>query len=229
MGDATVTRLCGVCLLLSGVLGLVAAPVAVSIGYPVFADFGDGEALSRLAATAPAPFLFGLLQICLPTLALASSLGFYYLLRSAGAVVVLGVMLNALGLVFTTIQDGIEVTLVYYLPPTYVAANEAARPALLAIGDFGTTAMGVFGRLGIVGYVGLLLISWGMWKLGRSRWIAALYFAVFVLITGANVATTAIPALGVAFPVGFTGLRIWMILAAVLMLRSGPDRGAPAT
>jgi hypothetical protein len=229
LGDATVTRICGVFLLLSGALGLVAAPVAMSIGYPVFADFGDGEALSRLAAAAPAPFLFGLLQICLPTFALASSLGFYYLLRSAGAVVVLGVVLNALGLVFTTIQDGIEVTLVHYLPASYVAADEVTQPTALAIGEFGTTAMGVFGRLGIVGYVGLLLISWGMWRLGRWKWIAALYFAVFVLITGASIAATAIPALSVAFPIGFTGLRIWMILAALLMLRSGPDRAAPAT
>ena len=70
MGKTTTTKVCGVCLLLSGVLGLAAAPIAMSIGYPVFVDFGDGETLSRFAEAAPAPFLFGLLQISLPTFAI---------------------------------------------------------------------------------------------------------------------------------------------------------------
>ena len=221
--DAAVTKICGAFLLLSGVLGFAAAPIAMSINYPVFVDFGDGETLSRFAAASPTPFLFGLLQILLPTLALASSVGFYYWLRSSGSVVVLGVVLNSLGLVFTTIQDGIEVTLLHYLPSAYLAADEASRPALLAIGDFGDTAMGVFGRLGIIAYTGLLLINWAIWRLNRWRWIAALYFVVFVLIAIASTAATVVPALGVLFPIAFMLLRVWMISAALIMLRSTPS------
>jgi hypothetical protein len=220
-GEETVTKICGVFLLLSGVLGLVAGPIAMRIDYPVFADFGDGETLSRFAAAWPTPFLFGLLQISLPCLALASSLGFYYWLKDAGAIVVLGVVLNALGLVFTTIQDGIEVALLHYLPTAYLAAEEPTRPALLAIGDFGETAMGVFGRLGIIAYVGLLLVNVEIWTLGRWRWVATLYFVAFVLIVIASTAAAVVPSLGVLFPVAFMLLRVWMISAALIMLRSG--------
>src|SRR5262245_66628900 len=125
-GDATVTKICGSGLLLSGVLGILSAPIAINVGYPVVVDFGDGETLLRFAA-APAPLLFGLLQLFLPTLALASPLGFWYVLRSAGSIVLLGVVLNLVGLVFTTIQDAIELTLLLYLPPAYVAAGDT-RP-----------------------------------------------------------------------------------------------------
>jgi hypothetical protein len=219
-----------VSLLLSGVLGLAAAPIAMRIGYPVFVDFGDGETLSRFAAAAPAPFLFGLLQVSLPTLALVSPLGFHYLLRNAGSTVLLGVVLNSLGLVFTTIQDGIEITLLYYLPRAYVAADEAVRPALLALGDFGGTAMGVFGRLGGVAFVGMVLINLAMWTYGgRWKFVAGLGIAAgAVILTAATLPAVSreLSFLEIGFPIGFIALRIWMIAAALIMIRWAPEHGA---
>jgi hypothetical protein len=197
------------------------------LGYPIFIHYGNGETLSRFAATAPTPFLFGPLQLSLPTLALMSPLGFYYLLRGAGSGVVLGVVLNSLGLVFTTIQDGIEVTLLHYLPSAYASAEIATRPALLAIGDFGETAMNVFGRLGAVAFIGMLLINFAMWAGGGRGWkfIAGLGIgANVVILTAATL--PAISAqfsfLEIGFPIGFIALRIWMIVTAVIMLRWTP-------
>ena len=45
MTERTVTRLCGMSLVFSGVVGLAAAPVGASIGYPIVIDFGDGSTL----------------------------------------------------------------------------------------------------------------------------------------------------------------------------------------
>jgi hypothetical protein len=218
-----------VALLASGLLGLVIAPIAISLGYPIFIDYGDGETLSRFASTMPTPFLFGLLQLSLPTLALVSPLGFYYVLRGAGSSVVLGVLLNSLGLVFSTIQDGIEVALVHYLPPAYATADAATRPALLAIGDFGVTAMNVFGRLGSVSFVGMLLINLAMWARGSRGWkvLAGLGIAanVVILIAATLPAIfTRLSLLELGFPIGFMALRIWMVAAAVIMLRWAPQQ-----
>src|SRR5262245_52646138 len=212
MGERTVVRFCGVCQLLAGVLGLAAAPIAMSIGYPMLVDFGDSSVLTQFAAAAPWPFLFALLQISLPTLTLSATPGFYWMLRDRGPGVVLGVALMMAGLVFTTIQDGVEVTLVHYLPAAYASATEAARPALLAIGDFGGTAMDVFGRLGSVAFAGLLLINLAMWTCGgRRRLVAALgIIAGTVILIAAFVPPlfNGLAFLAIGFPVGFIALRI---------------------
>ena len=221
MTETTVTKLCGFFTLLSAVLGLAGAPISMSIGYPIFADFGDAETLVAMAASWPAPFLFGLLQIALPTLALAGALGYYYLLRDGGPLVVLGVVLLCSGLVFTIAQDGVEVALVDALPRAYAAAT-TERAALLAAGDVGTSAIGVFGRLGMVGLIGTLLLALSMWRLRRWRWIAGLYFVVFALTMVANTLATMVPQLGITFALGYTLLRVYMLAVGVVMVRWKP-------
>ena len=144
-GSSSATKICGVCLLCSGVLGLGLPPFGSSIGYPIFVDFGDAATLRHFASIWPLPLWFAVLAAMVPTLTLSSGLGFCYMLKDQGAIVVLGVVLLSLGLVFTLAQDGIELTLVASLPQAYAAADPAARPALLAIGDLGATAMNVFG------------------------------------------------------------------------------------
>jgi len=223
MADTTVTRLCGAFTLLSAVLGLAGAPIAASIGYPIFADFGDGDTLLAMASNWPTPLLFGLLQITLPTLALAGALGYYYLLKDGGPLVVLGVVLLCSGLVFTIAQDGIEIALIDALPRAYAAADAAARPALLTVGDAGTSALGVFGRLGVIGLIGTLLLALTMWRLRRWRWIAGLYFVVFVLTMAANTLAALVPVLGIAFPLGYSLLRVYMLAIGGVMLRWKPS------
>ena len=228
MVDRSAARICGVFFLLSGVLGLVLPPLGMSIGYPIFANFGDEAMLLHFASTWPLPLWFALLQLATPAFALAGVPGFYYVLKRAGSLAVLGVVMACLGMVFTTAQDGIETTLVAYLPRAYAAADAAARPALLAIGNVGTTAMEVFaGRLGIVGYVGLLLVNWAMFKLGgRWRYLAGIGIAavVFIQIAGILPGISAQLAFaGVGFPVGFILLRVWMIATGVIMIRWKPD------
>src|SRR5688500_3351571 len=142
-GSSSVTKICGACLLLSGVLGLGLPAFGSSIGYPIFVDFGDAATLQHFASIWPLPLWFAVLAAIVPTLTLSSGPGFYYMLKHDGAIVVLGVALLSLGLVFTVAQDGIEVTLVAYLPRAYVAADPTARPALLALGGAGATAMSV--------------------------------------------------------------------------------------
>jgi hypothetical protein len=223
MTDTTVTKLCGAFTLLSAVLGLVGVPIAMSIGYPIFADFGDGDTLLALASSWPAPLLFGVLQIALPTLMLGGTLGYFYLLKDGGALVVLGVVLACSGLVFTIAQDGIEVALVDALPRAYAAADAAARPGLLAVGAAGTSAIGVFGRLGIVALIGTLLLALSMWRLRRWRWIAGLYFVVFALTTVANTLATLVAPLAIAFPLGYTLLRVYLLAIGIVMWRWRPN------
>jgi hypothetical protein len=227
MVDARATKICGTFLFLSGVLGLALAPVAMRIGYPLFADFGNGEMLLRFASTWPAPLWFDLMQVSVPALMLAAAPGFFYLLRSGGSLVVLGVVLTSLGLVFTTAQDGVELTLVVYLPRAYATADAAARPALLAIGGAGSTAMGVFaGVLGILGFVGLAMINWSMIELGgRLKLMGSVGLAAILIILIAGLpAALSIPFAftNVGFPVGFITLRLWMIVMGVTMFRWRP-------
>jgi hypothetical protein len=223
MSDSVVAKICGACLGISAVLGLAAGPIAGMVGYPLLVDFGDEATLSSFAAAWPAPFLFCLLQVSLPTLALGSGLGFYHVVRVARPIVVLGVVLWSLGLVFTTVQDGIEVSLAYYLPSAYSQADEAARAALLAIGGVGGTAMDVFGRLGIVAYAGLLLINLAIWRRGgRWRIVAVAGITAVIVIGLAAMLAPLSPTLGfliIGFPIGFIVLRVWMIVMAVAMLR----------
>jgi hypothetical protein len=222
VGELTVTRICGVLLLLSGVFGIAIAPIAISLEYPPFIDFGDAATLTRFAATAPVPVLFDLLQVSLPMTALVSALGFYYLLRDQGATVVLGVALYAFGLVFATIQDGIELSLAVYLPAAYVSAEPTLQPALLTLGDFGATAMDVFGRLGSLAFLGLVLINLAFWKRGRKVVAVVGIVAASVILVAATLPAISgsLEFVGVGFPIGFMGLRVWMIASAVLMLRS---------
>jgi hypothetical protein len=230
MNDSVVAKICGAFLGLSAVLGLAAGPIAGMIGYPLVVDFADAATLSSFAAAWPAPFLFCLLQLSLPTLALASGLGFYHVVGIARPILVLGVLLWSLGLVLTTAQDAIEVSLAYYLPNAYAQADETTRAALLAIGGVGGTAMNVFGRLGIVAYAGLLLINLAIWRRG-GRWklVAAAGITSVVVIGCAAMLAPLSPRLGflvIGFPIGFILLRIWMIVMAVTMLRWRADPDA---
>jgi hypothetical protein len=222
--DRAVTKICGVFLLMSGVLGLALAPFAMHIGYPIFANFGDASMLLHFAATWPLPLWFALLSSAVPALALSSGLGFYHVLREEGSLVVLAVVLLSFGLMFTVAQDGIELTLVTYLPLAYAAADSTARPALLAIGNVGTAAMSVFaGQLGTIGYVGIFLLNWAMLKRGWPWTLLAgtgLFAAVAIVIAGTLSAQ--FPVARAGFPIGFILLRLWMIVMGVIMFRWRP-------
>jgi hypothetical protein len=227
----TTTRLCGVLTLLSAVLGLAAVPIAIRIGYPLPTDFGDAATLFRIASIQDASLRFGFLQILLPSLALCGAPGYYYLLRGAGSTVPVGVALMCVGWGFTTAQDGIEVALVHALPPAFAAADAASRPALLAVGELGTTALAVFGRLGTIGYFGLLLVNAGLWTTGRWRPLAGLYFIAFAIGIPAGLFFTMVPALGIGMPIFGVLLRIYMAAMGMLMIRGasivgGSFRGA---
>ena len=123
-GSSSVTKICGACLLVSGVLGLGLPAFGASIGYPIFVDFGDAATLQHFAAVWPLPLWFAVLAAMVPTLTLGSGLGFYHMLKHDGAIVVLGVVLLSLGLVFTVAQDGIEVTL-RRVPPAGVRGRRS--------------------------------------------------------------------------------------------------------
>jgi hypothetical protein len=93
----------------------------------------------------------------------------------------------------------------------------------MAVGDAGTSALGVFGRLGVIGLIGTLLLASTMWRLRRWRWIAGLYFVVFALTMVANTLATLVPPLGITFPLGYSLLRVYMLTIGIVMLRWKPS------
>ena len=72
----------------------------------------------------------------------------------------------------------------------------------------------------MVGYVGMLLINWAMFKRGGYWRLVAgigLFSAVAIII--ASTLGPLFPVAQAGFPIGFILLRIWMIVMGVIMIR----------
>ena len=184
-------------------------------------DFGDAATLRRFASIWLLPLWLAVLAAIVPTLTLSSGLGFYYMLKDQGAIVVLGVAPPVVAAVFTVAQDGIEFD-AGRVPSAGVRGRRSGSQTRAA-GDRRCRCHG-HERLrrgsGMVGYVGMLLINCAMLRRGGYwRLIAGAGLLSAVAIIIASTLSPMVPFAQAGFPIGFILLRVWMIVMAVMMIR----------
>jgi hypothetical protein len=90
-----------------------------------------------------------------PFLALPLGLGLYAVLKPAKAYALFGAVMFYVGMTIALVHEVLRIALFARLPPAYLAAPEAARPAILALGDVLQHAEGMFDLIAFVVMFGL--------------------------------------------------------------------------
>ena len=222
MTNVGLLKVCGVCAILTAATLLVGLILLVGpVDYP---DTDEIETIllalhnDRVAYLAARWFIvFGLV------LAMASSLGFYYLLREAGGLMWIAIVGFITGTVFVMTQSFIELAIAFELVPAYVDAAEATRPSLEVMGN-------TFHVMGVLSLVVGNVLSFGvgvaLFALATIRtsaiptWIG--WFGLLVAVLGGWLGLLA-PITGVfqiVSTVGSVAFAVWMVLMGVAMLRS---------
>ena len=136
MNNTIVVRIAGVSALLAviaqfGALGIALAN-GIQPGAPL--DFSDGAQL--MAAGDVTGGLVGLaLATISPSLALPLGLGLYVVLRDAKGYALFGATMFYVGMTLALVHEALRIVLFWRMPGLYQRAPEAARPAVLALGD----------------------------------------------------------------------------------------------
>jgi hypothetical protein len=136
MSDLFVVRIAGVFALLAVVAQFGAMGIAIANGIQPGAplDFSDGAQL--LAAADVSPGVLGLVLATLsPSLALPLGLGLYVVLKDAKGYALFGATMLYVGMTIALVHEVLRIVLFWRMPGLYQRATEAARPAVLALGD----------------------------------------------------------------------------------------------
>jgi hypothetical protein len=227
--DTFITRIAGASSLLSVVAQFAAIGVAFSHGIVPAGTLDLGEPAQLVAAnTNHAANVLGLsLATLAPALALPLGLGLYVVLKPANAYALFGLIMFYVGMAVAFVHEVLRVVLFARLPPAYVAAPEAAKPAILALGDVLTHADALFDFIAFVVLFGLGFSAFALATLSLRvvpRWLG------WILI---------VPAIGVGlicFPLSFFGVAaaatlilpglslffVWQMAIGVVLLRWQP-------
>ena len=155
--DTFITRIAGASSLLSVVAQFAAIGVAFSLGIIPAGTIDLGDAAQLVAANAShAASVLGLsLATLAPAVALPLGLGLYVVLKPAKGYALFGLVMFYVGMTITLVHEVLRVVLFARLPPAYVAAPEAAKPAILVLGDVLTHADALFDFIAFVVLFGL--------------------------------------------------------------------------
>jgi hypothetical protein len=190
-------------------------------------DLGDAATLVAANANHAANVLGLSLATLAPATALPLGLGLYVVLKPAKAYALFGLVMFYFGMAVALVHEVLRVVLFARLPPAYVAAPEAAKPAILVLGDVLTHADALFDFIAFVVLLGLGLSAFALAILSLRevpRWLG------WLLI---------VPAVGVGlicFPLSFVGVGpagalilpglslffIWQMAIGVVLLRWQP-------
>jgi hypothetical protein len=237
MSDRFITKIAGASALLSVVAQFGAIGVAVSNGIrpggPI--DFGDGAQVLAANANHAANVLGLSLATLSPSLSLPLGLGLYVMLKPARAYALFGVVMFYVGMTIALVHEVLRIALFARLPPAYVAAPEAAKPAILVFGDVFQHAQEMLDLIAFVVVFGLGFFAIALAILSLRvvpRWLG---WALLVPAVGVGL---------IAFPLGFSGVRaagmlvlpgmlmffVWLTAMGVVLLRWRPqtESGAPA-
>ena len=222
MSNVGLLKVSGVCAILTAATLLVGLILLLGpVDYPDTDDIGtillalDNDRVAYL--TARWFILFGLV------LAMASSLGFYYVLREAGGLLSIAIIGFITGTVFVMIQSFIELAIAYELVPAYVDATAATRPALEVMGN----TLHVTGVLSVV--VGNVLsfgIGVALFALATLRtsaipkWLGWLGLLVAVLGGWLGLLAPVSGAFQIVSTIGSVAFSAWMVLMGIALLRS---------
>jgi hypothetical protein len=160
---------------------------------------------------------------------LVALVGFYFVLREAGPVLILGPILGAVGLTLVQISHLIPIAMAYELVPDYVAGSAATQASLATTSD--TLAILAL----VLNYAGNAM-GWGVvvplyaiaiLKTGAvARWIGWLGMVVAVFAGWLSLLAPASSVIeGLTF-IGFLGFFVFLAAMGVSLLRRRPD--APA-
>jgi len=229
MSTLFVVRIAGVFALLAVVAQFGAMGIAIANGIQPGAplDFSDGAQL--LAAADVRPGLMGLVLATIsPSLGLPLGLGLYVVLKDAKGYALFGTTMFYVGMTIALVHEVLRIALFWRMPGLYQRATEAARPAVLALGDLVVHIQDMLSLIAFVimfgaGFTPLALAILRTGALPRSLgWV--------LLIPGAGVGLVAYPlqyfrVAGASLLVlaGMLVFFIWLIAIGVTFLRWRPS------
>src|SRR5262245_25029784 len=138
MSSLFVVRIAGVFALLAVVAQFGAIGIAIANGIQPGAplDFSDGAQLLAIADVPPGLLGLGLVLATIsPSLGLPLGLGLYVVLKDAKGYALFGATMFYVGMTIALVHEVLRIVLFWRMPGLYQRATEAARPAVLALGD----------------------------------------------------------------------------------------------
>jgi hypothetical protein len=225
VNESAVLKIAGAFSLLSALAMLTAIPIAAGLqgfGGPGPINFGSGMVLSQLAATAPRPAWVDTLALLGPVLGLPAGAG-WYLISRQHTLATLGILLWYLGMVFTIMQDAVQIALVVTFPAAYVAADPVIQPALEIVGSSASSLIVIVSRVGAIGWLGCLFVSLSMVKIPRiPKWMSYLGIAASAVALVSVYGQALFPKValfGIGVPVGImTFIVVWVPAIGIVML-----------
>ena len=228
MTSMFVVRIAGVSALLAVVAQFAAIGIAIANGIRPGAplDFSNGAQL--LAAGDVSSTVLGLaLATISPSLGLPLGLGLYVVLKDAKGYALFGAMMNYVGMTLALVHEVLRIVLFWRMPGLYQQTTEAARPAVLALGDLIVHAQDLLALISFViifgvGYTALAIgiirtaalprsLGWILLVLGVGVGLVA-YPLQYFRVAGASLVVLA------AMMVFF----LWLIATGVTLLRWRP-------
>jgi hypothetical protein len=226
MKSKPVLTVAGVLSIVSPLLVLAALPFAArlrGLGGPGPINFGDARVLEQLHEVESAAIWVDTFALIGPTLVFGIGIGWYLIVRRTSAFALYGTVLWYVGMVFIVVQDALQLAFVSRLPAAYVAATEAAKPAVLAVGGTLAYAIEVLANVGIVGYVGAFILYMVTLRTPSiPRWIGivgALSSGLAILSSLLVLVIPQVPALGIGRPIGILAGIVLNFFLGIVMLR----------
>lgn len=234
MSNLFVVRIAGVFALLAVVAQFGAIGIAIANGIQPGAplDFSDGAQLLAVADVPPG--LLGLVLATIsPSLGLPLGIGLYVVLKEAKGYALFGATMLYVGMTIALVHEVLRIALFWRMPGLYQRATEAARPAVLALGDLVVHIQDMISLIAFLiifggGFTPLALAILRTGALPRVLgWV--------LLIVGAGVGLVAyplqyfrVPGASLAVLAGMLVFFLWLTAVGVTLLRWRPNVASAA-
>jgi hypothetical protein len=229
MSSIFVVRAAGVSALLAVVAQFAAMGIAIALGIQPGAplDFSNGAHL--LAAGDVTSGVLGLtLATISPSFGLPLGLGLYVAIRDARGYALFGAVMFYVGMTLALVHEGLRIVLFWRMPTLYQGATEAARPAVLALGDLVGNAQQMFAMMSFVIGFGVGFTTLGL-AIVRSGVLPRL-LGWILLALGAGVGLVAyplqyfrVPGASLVVLAAMLVFFVWLIAMGVALLRWRPQ------
>ena len=229
MNTLFVVRVAGVFALLAVVAQFGAIGVAIINGIQPGAplDFSDGAQLLAVADVRPG--LMGLVLATIsPSLGLPLGIALYVVLKDARGYALLGATMFYVGMTIALAHEVLRIVLFWRMPGLYQRATEAARPAVLALGDVVVHIQDMLSLIAFVIMFGLGFTPLAVGILRTGALPRSLGWVLLVL--GAGIGLVAYPlqyfrVAGASLVVlaGMLVFFVWLIAIGVTFLRWRPS------
>ena len=231
MTNLFVVRVAGVSALLAVAAQFAAFGIAFANGIQPGAplDFSDGAQL--LAARNVTAGVVGLVFATIsPSLGLPLALGLYVVLKDARGYALFGATMYYVGQTLALVHEALRIVLYWRMPLLYQQATEAARPAVLALGDLVVHLQDLIATISIVIAfgTGLSVLGLGILRTGALPRVLGWVLLVQSVLVGL-IAFPAqyfrVPGASVAVLAGMMVFFLWLIATGVALLRWRPPAG----